>query len=271
MLDQKTADKIIKFVRNEPKTIQEISKHIGRSWVTTDTYVKKVKTDTGMIGIKVFRKGTQGALKIAYYAKEVSGDDLQSMLYNQITTATKKTEFDFFEIFQFINDKKKQLTFEQYKKPRMITLLRQAQSVVYIFSGNLSFVKLKEKGVSVIQALEELLERKVRIKILCRVNVASINNIAKIQHLMRKYGDLIEIRHRYQPLRGFVVDEDVGRFMSEESVEDYKEGELEKNLSIFYEVYDKEWIRWLERLFWSLFKQSIEYNSRAKQLNKYFK
>ena len=58
---------VVDFVKQEPRTVQEISKLIGKSWVTADSYLKKIKGRTGLIEIKTFRKGSQGALKIVFY------------------------------------------------------------------------------------------------------------------------------------------------------------------------------------------------------------
>ena len=58
---------IIDFVKKEPRTVQEVAQQIKRSWVTADSYVQHIKERTGLIDIKTFRAGTQGALKLVYY------------------------------------------------------------------------------------------------------------------------------------------------------------------------------------------------------------
>ena len=85
-LTQKETDDIIKFVKQEPRTIQDISKLIGRSWVTTDSYAAQIKERTGLVNIKTFRKGSQGALKIAFYNHKESsvGDDVKEELLSHI-------------------------------------------------------------------------------------------------------------------------------------------------------------------------------------------
>ena len=108
---------IINFVKKEPRTIQEISKLIKRSWVTTDSYVKQIRDETGLINVKTFRKGTQGALKIVYYnyGESLQSEDIKGELFNQIKNSRKKTDFDFFDVYQFIPDDKKKVSYEECK------------------------------------------------------------------------------------------------------------------------------------------------------------
>ena len=84
-LKESDIDKIVEFVKKEPRTIQEISKLIHRSWITTDSYVKQIKEKNGLIDIKIFRKGTQGALKLVFYSNpdSLTSEDVENNLYNQ--------------------------------------------------------------------------------------------------------------------------------------------------------------------------------------------
>ena len=43
VLTQEITDKILKFVKSEPRTVQDVSHFIGKAWVTTDSYLKQVK------------------------------------------------------------------------------------------------------------------------------------------------------------------------------------------------------------------------------------
>ena len=79
---------------------------------------------------------------------------------------------------------------------------------------------------------------------------------------------MIEIRHSYQPLRGFLIDDSVGRFKDEEQLKLYRGEELKNNTRIFYEIYDPEWISWLEKCFWSIFRSSIDYSTRLREIQK---
>lgn len=273
-LSEEEINKVIDAVRVQPRTVQEISKILQRSWVTTDKYLGIIKAQTGLINIKTFRAGTQAALKIVYYEnKEIySGDEVKSNLLESIRNSRIKADFDFMDVYQFVNETDKKSSFMYYTDknplidPRLISLLKQANNHVFIFSGNLSFLHVKHLGINVIDVFEDLLERKVFIKILMRINVASISNIKEIEHLLIKYPKLIEIRHRYHPLRGFLVD-GVGRFKNEEHIANYKVGELDRNARIFYEVYG-DWNAWLEKVFWNMFNSSINYQNRVKEIKK---
>jgi len=95
-----------------------------------------------------------------------------------------------------------------------------------------------------------------------------MSNILKLQGIIEKYPGMIEVRHGYQPLRGFIFDDKVARFKNVEESQLYEQGELEKNTAIFYEIYDSEWIGWLEKVFWSFFRTSIDYDSRLREIRK---
>jgi len=277
VLKQQDIDKIVKSVKQEPCTIQDLSRLIKRSWVTTNSYVNQIKESTGLIKIKTFRKGTQGAIKVVFYDHSDSpiGDDIKEKLFIQISNSRIKTDFDFFEVFQFIDDKKKKIFFEEYKDENVsivqdvIPFLRQAEKTIHIFSGNVSFINMTEKGIKIIDVIEELLKRKVQIKILCRINITSLNNLAKLSKLFKKYPEYVEVRHIYQPLRGYIVDDKVARFKNEEVLKDYKPGELNKNIKIFYEIYDEAWVTWLQNVFWRLWRTSIDYDTRYEQFKKF--
>lgn len=256
MLTEKESRKIIDFVKKEPRTIQDVAKLIG-SWVTASTYTQKVKEQTGLIDIKTFRGGTQGALKIVFYNQPDSlrSDELKDNLFNQIKAGRNKQDFDFFEIYQFAENKK------STTKKDLSNLFDQAEDIIYCFSGNLSVIN-EEKALS---SLENAAKRGVQIKIICRVNLATLKNINKLEKLMVKYPN-IEIKHCYQPLRGFVIDSKVARFKTEET--EYRKGELDGISKVFFEVYDEEWVTWLQKVFWNFFRTSIDANERLKEIKK---
>jgi hypothetical protein len=276
MLSEQETQAIVQFVKTEPRTVQEIAQHIGKSWVTADAHVEKIRERTGLLSVKSFRKGTQGALKLVYYnySESLGSDEVKANLYTQIRASRFKHHFDFMEIFQFVPEKHKKSQLQQYTKESesiqegTIPLLREAQSSVYIFSGNFSFVNVKEGKTTVLAILEELLERKVRIKILCRVNLGAHANIQKLTVLLQKYPNLIEIRHAFQPLRGFIVDEKVARFKDEEQLAAYKAEELVKNTRIFYDIYDEAWVAWLQQVFWNMYRVAIDHKARWKEIEK---
>ncbi len=93
VLDDKTVKKIVDFVKPEPRTVQEISKNIKKSWLTTDSYVKQIKERTGLISIKTFRAGTQGALKLVFYSNpnSLQGDDVRQSRQRARSTSSPAT------------------------------------------------------------------------------------------------------------------------------------------------------------------------------------
>lgn len=268
VLSQNDVDAVVKFVKTEPKTMQEISKLLKKSWVTTDSYVSQIKERTGLIGIKTFRGGTQGAIKVVYYNhhESLQGEDLQSELFSQIKISKDKNDFDFFEIFQFIDDNKKKAHYAKNSTDGLSLMLGKANNVVYCFSGNLSFLN---KDAKILDVIEDMIKRKVRIKILCRIDLATVGNISKLSSLIAKYPEFIEIRHCIMPLRGFIIDDTFARFKSEIKSSKFKSNELTEDKIIFYEISDALWIGWLSKVFWNLFRSSIDYSQRLKQFDKF--
>ena len=187
-------------------------------------------------------------------------DDVKEDLYAQIKAAKKKEDFDFLEIFQFVKDDLKK--FEVLNETAIEGFLQNASQQVLLFSGNLSFIKYSPKS------LENLLKRKIHIRILCRITLATLNNLSKIQYLVQKYPGQIEIRHRFHPLRGFVIDGKKARFRGEEKVQSYRKGELDKDLDIAYEISDPEWSEWLQNVFWNLYRTSVDLDVRLHELKK---
>ncbi len=276
VLSKGDTDKIIAFVRKEPCLIQDIASYIGKSWVTAERYVSKISKDKGLIRLKTFREGTKGAIKVAYwnYPEIVQSDELRMKLFEKIKNTSNKKDFDALEIFQFVNPRKARVFYEHYTDPlisekqRIIPFLMQTKDELFIFSGNLSFLNIIENKKKVISALEELLKRKVLVKILCRVDVASLSNINLIEKLIKKHTNQIELRHCLHPLRGFIIDNKSVRLKEEKSSQDFKKDELEKNMRIFYEIYDAEWVDWMQNVFWNLFRNSIDYKKRINIIEK---
>jgi hypothetical protein len=275
-LSEKEIKQIVDFVKKEPRTVQDISSLIKRSWVTTDSYLHQISENTGLISLKTFRKGSQGALKVVFYnySEALIGDSLKENIYNMIRNGREKTDFDFMEVFQFVDERKKRHLVTSVEKGTisenegLMDAFRKAKSRVICFSGNLSFINLRYKNRRMVDIMEEALKRGVVFKIACRVNMASLSNLSLLQRLIERYPGAVEVRHCYQPLRGFIFDENLARFKNEEQVSLYKRGELEKNLVIFYEIFDPEWVGWLEKVFWNLFRNSLDYESRLKEIKR---
>jgi len=102
MLDNNTIKKIESFVYSKPRSVQEIAQHIDKNWRTADRYIEEIETNFGTISTRVFRGGTQGALKIVFWAsvEKISSSVFQEKLEQQIYLAHRKEEFS---AFDFIN------------------------------------------------------------------------------------------------------------------------------------------------------------------------
>ena len=83
----------------------------------------------------------------------------------------------------------------------------------------------------------------------------------KLWTINNKLGkDVIEIRHRYQPMRGALIDESLLRL-----TETPPTGPGEKKV-IFYEIEDNEWVEWVKEVFWKMFQESIPADKRIEDL-----
>lgn len=276
MLDSNTIKKIEDFVYLKPRSIQEIAQQIGKNWRTVDRYVREIKENFGTLGTRTFREGTRGALKIVYWAsiEKLNSSIFQEKLAEEIKMFKKKEDFSSFDIYQHIPDKEKSATIEHSQKETDTKLnefkeiLEKAQSQVLYFSGNLSWINLKKDKIDIFETLENLVKKNIKIKILCRVDLASISNIERILSLNLKHGkELIEIRHSEQPLRAFIIDNKIMR-LKEIKEATGKINELNKKTFIFYTLKNKEWIEWLSKVFWNIFSNSIDSKKRMQELNK---
>ena len=79
--------------------------------------------------------------------------------------------------------------------------------------------------------------------------------------------DAIEVKHIEQPLRGFIFDEKV-RLIEEKRKENYNGEEISEDLVLAYDIYDKDWVDWLEKVFFSLHSNSLPAENRIKDLEK---
>jgi hypothetical protein len=276
MLDAETVRKIEEFVYKQPCSIQEIAQHVGRNWRTVDRYVSEIEKEYGTLSTRVFRGGTRGALKIAYWAsvEKLSKSVFQEKLESDILSARRKEDFSAFEIFQHVDDSHKkslvETTVEESSRTNieLVNNLRATQKQLIILSGNLSFTNLKNKSFDMFEELDRLVKRGVSIKIISRVDIAGLDNIERVLQLNQKYGkELIEIRHREQPIRAFIFD---GKSFRIKEIREPtgKIKELDKKIFIFYTITDKAWVNWLTRLFWKMFSGSILAERRIVELKK---
>ena len=275
MLKGEIIKKIEGFVYSQPRSIQEIANHIGKNWRTADRYIQEIQKEFGTLSTRTFRGGTRGALKIVYWTaiEKVSNNVFQEKIENKIMSARKKEDFSAFDIFQHVDKKKKKVTVEEIEgknidelKKRLLTTKKQ----LLVFSGNLSFINLKNKKIDIFDILDELVKNGVSIKVICRVNLAETESIKKLLSLNFKYGkELVEIRHSEHPLRAIIYDE--GLLTIKEIKEPTgKINELNKKVFIYYVIKDKEWIKWLKRIFWKIFNNSIGANKRIEEMKGIF-
>jgi len=275
MLDNSVVKKIEDFVFMKPRSVQEIALHVGRNWRTADRYIDEIGKEFGTIATKVFREGTRGALKIVYWAsiEKVSHSVFQENLEKELQTKNKE-DFSAFDIFQHVSDNNKKARIENPIDENATDLsdledfLKNAKKQVLFFSGNFSFVNLKNKNFDMMKIIEGMVKKNISIKALGRVDIAGRKNVEKLLSLNFKHGkELIEIRHREQPLRAIIIDNKIFR-MKEVKEPTGRLKELDKKIFIFYTIKDKEWTEWLSRIFWKNFSNSISSQKRFEEINK---
>lgn len=276
MLDPKIIKKIETFVYLKPRSVQEIALHLGKSWRTADRYLEEIEKEYGTISTRTFRKGTRGALKIVYWAsiEKAHSSVFQEKLAKEIKTFKHRHDFSAFDIYQHVPDKNKSASVEQTEKETKTDLkelkeyLNTAKKQMLCFSGNLSWNNLKNKDTDIFKTIEELIKKKIQIKVLCRVDIASMENVERLLSLNFKYGkELIEIRHNEHPLRAIIVDNQTMR-LKEVKEPKGKDRELKQPLFLFYTIKDKEWSEWGSRIFWDMFSDSIDARKRIEELKK---
>jgi hypothetical protein len=277
MLDSNIVRKIEDFVYGKPRSVQEIAQHLGKNWRTADRYVDEIEKEFGTLSSRVFRAGTRGALKIVFWSsiEKASHSVFQKMLEEEILRARKKEDFSAFDIFQHIPIKNKAAwsgkgvdetdagRLNDFKE-----LLLKAKKQILFFSGNLSFINFKDKQIDVFEILEGLVKKGVNMKILCRVDVAGKKNIERLLALNFKYGkQIIEIRHREQPLRAMIID---GELLDMKEIKEPtgRINELNRKLFLYYTIKDKEWSEWLSNIFWKIFSSSVGADKRLEELNR---
>lgn len=276
MLSREIVKLIEEFVYSKPRSVQEVAQHIKKNWRTADRYIEEIVKEYGTVSVRTFRGGTRGALKIVYWSavEKISSSAFQEQLEQEIMRARGKDDFSAFDIFQYISPKSKSLNVETSESEekaafdRISNILMQAEKQVIIFSGNLSFINFKKGNKTILSIFDQLVKKGIKIKVLCRVDLNGRKNIENLLSLNNKYGkEMIEIHHRYQPLRATIIDNKLF------DIKEIKEPtgqihELDKRLFIFYNIRDKEWVEWLTNIFWKLFGSSINSSIRLEEMNK---
>lgn len=276
MLSNEIVRKIEDFVYAKPRSIQEISQHLGKNWRTVDRYVEEIIREYGTLDKRIFREGTRGALKIIYWAavEKLGHSVFQEEMEKKIFAGQEKNDFSVFDIFQHVDDRNKRAIMERKIDENSTNLqefkeiLLGAKKKLMMFSGNLSFANLKNKNFDMMEIFEELIRRNVKVEIVAKVDLTGKENIEKVLALNYKYGvDAIEVRHREQPLRAIVVDEKILR-LKEVKEPTGKINELDKKVYIFYTIKDVEWASWIARIFRKMFSSSIGSEKRLSEMGK---
>jgi hypothetical protein len=277
-IDSKITDKINEFVRFKPRTIQEISEHIKKNWRTAERYVEKIEKETGCLSTRIFRGGTRGALKIVYWnsIEEIHSTTYQEELFKDIMNGKSTGDFFPFDIYQHVPQKLKKAYIEDISKidpevniseeQDLIELLKKAEKQVIFFSGNLSWVNAKQGEKEIFDVIEDLVKKDVSIKVLARISLVGAENAKKLLSLNKNIGkNLIEIRHRYHPVRAIIIDDKVVRLRDIKDPKYYNAGELKRKIGVFYYIYDKEWIEWLQKVFWKMFSIAMTAEKRIEE------
>lgn len=276
MLNQEMVKAIEDFVYLQPRSVLEISEHIKKNWRTADRYVEKISSEYGNIKTKVFRGGTRGALKIVYWNlnEKLSKNVFQQELENKIFSSSKKEDFSAFDLYEKIDEKNKKVTVENVSDEiktnlhELRELLESTKKQILLFSGNLSWLNLKNKEIDFLKSLEELIEKGVKIKVVCDVDLIGKGNIEKLLSLnFKTQKEAVEIRHRKQPIRGIIFDDK--QFRIKEIVEPTgKINELNKKLFLFYTIQDKNWVEWITKIFYKMFRTGVSAEKRIQELDK---
>lgn len=277
MLDSKLIKKICDFVYIKPRSIQEIAFHIQKNWRTADNYVEKIIKEQGNLAIRTFREGSRGALKIVYWnnVEKIHSNDFQERLFKKIETARNKSDFSPFDIYQYVSEDKRHAFLEEQSeytvtsKQDLVSAMNDSEKQLLIFSGNLSWVNAIQDKKKIIDVFEELNDRNISIKVLCQITPESLKNVKKLLEIAEKRGRKnIEIRHCEQPFRAFILDNKFVRFKESRKLDTEKteKNNINKKSYIFYEISDTEWIEWIQKVFWNLFRTSIDAKIRIKDI-----
>ena len=273
--DKKLVQQIEDFVISRPRTMQEIAHLTGKNWRTAEGYVKRISRENGTLAMHTFRGGTRGALKLVYWQnlEKPHSSAVQERLFRQIQLGRTKFDFSPMDIYQFVSPDMKDAYLDEQEdevkeiKQDLITPLRSAQKQVLIFSGNLSWVNLMQDGIPLLDVFREIAEAGVSIKFLTNLDISAMKNYEKLSQLNAQLGkNSIEMRHGAHPLRAFIVDDKLAQFKETRYPHEYEPGELKRKTYIFYRIQDPEWVRWIQKVFWNLFRTALPAQKRVENL-----
>jgi hypothetical protein len=273
MLTTEITKKINDFVYAKPRTVEEIAEHIGKNWRTANRYIERIAEQQGTISMRTFREGTRGALKIVFWnnIERIHATSFQEKLFAKIEAGRKKEDFSPFDIYQHVDENKKSAFMEQQEDESATAinkdlpdLLRGTEKQMLLLSGSLSWANLRQNHFKTIDIFEELARRNIPIKVIANVNLDSISNVKKFLAINDRTGkQMIEVRHKEQPLRGVIIDSKLARF---KEIRKPSANERKKKTFVFYCIYDREWIEWVQKIFWNLFSTAIPAEKRLKEI-----
>jgi len=276
VLDTRTIEKIKSLVYQKPRSINEIAIKLNKNWRTANRYIEEIMQKTGTIKLITFREGTRGALKIVYWnnTEKIYSTDLQEELFKKIELGINKSDFSPFEIYQFVDSEKRNAYYEEiknettynYKIETLTPHFETTEKEIYIFAGNLAFIHLKHKKKTIYHYIKECIEKNISIKIITYVNLLDLENIEKILSLNNGLKNpLIEVRHEITPIRAYIFDNNIVKF-GEIATSQKKQGQLKSKIALYYEIKDKDWIEWIQKLFWKKFQKAIPSNKRIENI-----
>lgn len=276
MLKKETVNQINDLVHTKPRSIAEVARHIKVNWRTANRYIQKIEKEEGIISTRVFREGTPGALKIVFWnnIEKLHASEIQERLFKQIEFGRKKTDFSPSEIYQFVDEKKKIMKVMNRKEYNskenfntFVDELKSAEKQLLFLSGNLTFSNLASHDKTIRSVMEDLGKEKITSKILTSVDFAGIKNVQNMLAINKRVGyTAVEVRHCYQPLRATIIDDKEMSFKEVLDPKDYSKGELKEKLFIVYFIKDEKWISWMKKVFWHLFRGSIDAKKRIEEL-----
>jgi len=196
---------------------------------------------------------------------------IQNRLMKDINRGTRKRDFSPFDIYQFIPSNKKEAFLEEQEDEAktvaqdVVGLLLSAKKQILIFAGNLTWSVIHQAGIKVLDIIEDLAKKGVKIKIISGIHLPAVENVEKVLQLNKKLKNKIEIRHAFQPLRAIIIDDKIARMKEIKNPSDYEKKKGKKTF-IFYTIYDKGWIKWLQKVFWSYFNSGDYAEARIREL-----
>src|ERR1041385_7337924 len=104
MLTKEMEKKILQYVYAQPRSMQEIARHISKNWRTANSYVEKIMSESGALATKSFREGTRGALKIVYWntVEKINHSEFQERLFKRIENGRRKQDFSPLDIYNYV-------------------------------------------------------------------------------------------------------------------------------------------------------------------------